>query len=83
MGLIDAHAHLDFAEYGADLDAVVARAREAGLVHIVVVGQWREGARMQGALDAVKLAQRLVWGGLAAGTETRKVEALFPRVETA
>ncbi len=27
------------------------------------------------------LAERLVWGGLAAGTETRKVEALFPRVE--
>ena len=56
--LIDAHAHLDFAEYGADLEAVVKRAREAGLVHIVVVGQWREGARMKGALDAVKLAQR-------------------------
>ncbi len=27
------------------------------------------------------LAQRLDWGGLAAGTETRKLEALFPRVE--
>src|SRR5947209_6757698 len=56
--LIDAHAHLDFAEYGADLDATVARAREAGLVHIVVVGQWREGAGMDGALDALKLAER-------------------------
>src|SRR5207248_3354554 len=27
--LIDSHAHLDFAEYGADLDATVARARDA------------------------------------------------------
>jgi methionyl-tRNA synthetase len=27
------------------------------------------------------LAERLAWGGLTAGTETRKVEALFPRVE--
>ena len=56
--LIDSHAHLDFAEYGADLDATVARAREAGLVHIVVVGQWREGAGMAGARDAMALADR-------------------------
>jgi len=56
--LIDSHAHLDFAEYGADLDATVARAREAGLVHIVVVGQWREGAGMAGARDAIALADR-------------------------
>jgi TatD DNase family protein len=56
--LIDSHAHLDFAEYGADLDDIVARARAAGLVHIVVIGQWREGAGMKAALDAVKLAER-------------------------
>src|SRR5260370_38116803 len=35
--LIDSHAHLD--EY-EDRDEVVARARAAGLVHVVVVGQW-------------------------------------------
>ncbi|MCA1826392.1 MAG: TatD family hydrolase [Myxococcales bacterium] len=58
MNLIDAHAHLDFAEYGSDLEATVARAREAGLVHIVVVGQWREGACMAGARDAIELAAR-------------------------
>src|SRR5262249_50957436 len=56
--LIDSHAHLDFAEYGEDLDATVARAREAGLVHVVVVGQWREGAGMAGARDAIGLAAR-------------------------
>ena len=37
--LIDSHAHLDFDEY-ADFDDVVARAREAGLVHVVCVGQF-------------------------------------------
>ena len=58
MMLIDSHAHLDFAEYGADLEATVARAREAGLVHIVVVGQWREGAGMAAARDAIELAGR-------------------------
>jgi TatD DNase family protein len=56
--LIDSHAHLDFAEYGEDLDATIARARAAGLVHVVVVGQWREGSRMAGARDALALAER-------------------------
>jgi TatD DNase family protein len=56
--LIDSHAHLDFAEYGEDLEATVARAREAGLVHVVVVGQWREASRMAGAREALALAAR-------------------------
>ncbi len=53
--LVDAHAHLD--SY-ADREEVIARARAAGLVHIVLVGQWREGKGMAGALDAVELAKR-------------------------
>lgn len=56
--LIDSHAHLDFADYGSDLDATVARAREVGLVHVVVIGQWREGKGMAGARDAIALAGR-------------------------
>ncbi|MGZ4348328.1 MAG: TatD family hydrolase [Gaiellaceae bacterium] len=52
--LVDAHAHLD--AY-ADREQVIARAREAGLVHVVVVGQWREGVGMAGAMDAVRLAK--------------------------
>ncbi|MCP4004760.1 MAG: methionine--tRNA ligase [bacterium] len=28
------------------------------------------------------LAERLVWGQLSAGTQTKKIEALFPRIET-
>src|SRR3954462_9762280 len=52
--LVDAHAHLD--GY-ADRDEVVARARAAGLLHLVVVGQWREGVGMAGAREAVELAK--------------------------
>ena len=52
--LIDAHAHLD--GY-ADRDEVIARARAAGLVHVVAVGQWREGAGMAAAQDAIGLAK--------------------------
>src|SRR5437764_2527287 len=47
--LIDSHAHLD--EY-EDRDAVVARAREAGLVHVVVIGQWPK------ARETVELARQ-------------------------
>jgi TatD DNase family protein len=53
--LVDAHAHLD--AY-ADRDEVIARARAAGLVHVVVVGQWREGPGMAGANDAIALARQ-------------------------
>jgi TatD DNase family protein len=63
--LIDSHAHLDFSDYGGDLPATLRRAREAGLVHVVVVGQWREpderrpGSRagMAAARDALELAR--------------------------
>jgi TatD DNase family protein len=53
--LIDTHAHLD--GY-ADRDEVIARAKAAGLVHLVAVGQWREGAGMAGAEEATALARR-------------------------
>lgn len=52
--LVDSHAHLD--GY-ADRDEVVGRAREAGLSHVVVIGQWRADGGMAGARDAVALAR--------------------------
>ena len=68
MPLIDSHAHLDFTDYGDDLGDIVRRAKEAGLVHVVVVGQWRgreedrPGARagMAAARDAIDLALSLI-----------------------
>src|SRR4051812_50152591 len=60
--LIDAHAHLDFADYGADLPSVIQRAKEAGLVHVILVGQWREPgqegpAGMAAARGALELSR--------------------------
>ncbi|HWE25889.1 MAG TPA: TatD family hydrolase [Myxococcales bacterium] len=65
MPLIDSHAHLDFDDYGDDLAATVGRAHEAGLVHVVVVGQWRDSGEqrpgrrggMAAARDALELAR--------------------------
>jgi TatD DNase family protein len=49
--LVDSHAHLDFDDYAADLDGVVARARAAGLERIVCVGLWRAPGSFGNALD--------------------------------
>jgi TatD DNase family protein len=49
--LVDAHAHLDRDEYEADLEAVVARAKDAGVVRVVCIGQWRAPGDFGDALD--------------------------------
>src|SRR5512133_3670964 len=51
MTLIDSHAHLDSEDYAEDLDAVIARARAAGLERIVCIGLWRAPGSFGGALD--------------------------------
>lgn len=53
--LIDSHAHLDSAYFAEGADAVLDRARRAGLVHVVVVGV---GADERAAEEAVEIAAR-------------------------
>ncbi len=60
--LIDSHAHLDFDEYGQDRAEVIARARAAGLVHVVLIGQWRAprtpgGSGLWAAQETLALAK--------------------------
>lgn len=50
--LIDSHAHINFAEFGADLDSVLERAAEAGVKKIVCVG-----ASLEGSVSSLKLAK--------------------------
>ena len=35
--LVDSHCHLDFPDFAAELDAVVARARAAGIGRLVTI----------------------------------------------
>ena len=58
--LFDAHAHLDFDDFGGETDGVLERARQAGLVGIVTVGA---GRGLDGQEAAVALAARYpdVW----------------------
>jgi TatD DNase family protein len=48
--LTDTHAHLDFPEFEGQLDAVIARAREAGVHRIITVGIDRASCRQSIAL---------------------------------
>ena len=50
MPLIDSHAHLDFPQFDGDREAVITRAREAGLVAIVNAGAGLESSRTSVAL---------------------------------
>jgi len=51
MTLTDSHAHLDSEDFAQDLDAVIARARAAGVTRIVAVGLWRRPGDFGGALE--------------------------------
>ena len=48
--MIDSHAHLDFRQFDSDRKAVIARAREAGMVAIVNAGSSLESSRASVAL---------------------------------
>ena len=51
--LIDTHAHLDFPDFADDLDAVLARAKDAGVTRVITIGTTIESSRR-----AVALAER-------------------------
>jgi TatD DNase family protein len=49
--LVDSHCHVDMPQFDADRDEVVARAREAGLVEMLVVGGVDEAGGHRRALE--------------------------------
>lgn len=52
MNLTDTHCHLDYNKFDPDRDAVLARARESGLIRILVPGLDQRSSR-----EAVRLAE--------------------------
>jgi TatD DNase family protein len=48
--MIDSHCHIDMPQFDADRDEVVARAREAGLAEMLIVGEVDEGQALQRSL---------------------------------
>jgi TatD DNase family protein len=48
LSLIDSHCHLDFPDFAAELDAVVARAEAAGVERMITIStRVREGAKLR------------------------------------
>lgn len=58
MRLIDSHAHIDTSAYADDRDEVIARAREVGLEHVVLIALWREGEGVAAVEAGLELARR-------------------------
>ena len=81
MPFVDSHAHLDMESYAADLEAVLARAREAGLTHIICIGA---SSGMQGNPAAVRLAethpQLFATVGIHPHDAGQAAEALWPEL---
>ena len=50
--LIDTHAHLDYEDFAADFEAVLQRARDAGIGRIITIGTSVESSRRAVALAA-------------------------------
>jgi len=51
FSLVDSHSHIDMPQFDADREEVVARAREAGVVEMLVVGGVDEAAGHRRALE--------------------------------
>jgi TatD DNase family protein len=62
--VIDSHCHVDMPQFDTDRDAVVARAREAGVAEMLVVGGVDEGAGHRRALEVAAAYGLPVTAGL-------------------
>jgi len=73
--LIDSHAHLDFSQFNPDRQAVIERAREAGLVAILNVGTDLASSRA-----ALALADQVDFIYAAVGVHPHDAKTLTPTV---
>ncbi len=73
--LIDSHAHLDFHQFDADRQVVIARARKAGLVAIVNIGTSLSSSRA-----AVALAEQYNFIYAAVGVHPHDAGTVTPDV---
>jgi len=75
MLLIDSHAHLDFPQFDDDREAVIARAREAGLVAILNVG-----TNLASSRASVTLAEKYDFIYAAVGVHPHDAKTVTPEV---
>ncbi|HJL01332.1 MAG TPA: TatD family hydrolase [Polyangiaceae bacterium LLY-WYZ-15_(1-7)] len=73
--LFDTHCHLDDPRFAEDFDAVLARAREAGLWRAVTIGCAREVATVESALAVARA--HADWVSTTIGVHPHDAAALF------
>jgi TatD DNase family protein len=74
--LIDSHAHLDSADFDADRDAVLARAREAGVSTILAIGSAAGPDKLDAALP---FAEQHSWIYATVGIHPHEARLATPR----
>ena len=74
--LVDAHCHLGDAAFDPDRDAVLARARAAGVTHVVVIG-----ATLDEATRATALARHTAGLSATAGVHPHEAKSWSPDAE--
>jgi TatD DNase family protein len=74
--LIDSHAHLDSADFDADRDAVLARAREAGVSTILAIGSAAGPDKLDAALP---FAEQNSWIYATVGIHPHEARLATPR----
>jgi TatD DNase family protein len=67
--LIDSHCHLDFPDFSGELDAIVARARDAGVAHMLTVS-----TRIRRHTDVLAIAERFPSVYCSVGTHPHYAE---------
>ena len=76
LELIDSHAHLDFADFDADRDEVLARAREAGVSTILTIGSAAGPDKLDAALP---FAEKYSWIYATVGVHPHEARLATPR----
>ncbi len=74
--LVDSHAHLDDSDFDADREAVIERARAAGLRYLVAIGG---GSGPDDLASALPIAERHEWIYATAGIHPHEAKKAEPR----
>src|ERR1700676_1458105 len=75
MELIDSHAHIDFPQFADDRDAMLARARAAGVTTLLAIGS---GPGPEQLDAAIPFAEQHDWIYATVGTHPHEAKELTP-----
>ncbi len=83
LGLIDSHAHLEFSQFDDDREAMLERARAAGVEGILAIGSGSGPERLEAALPFAE-AHEWIWAtiGIHPSDAREATEEHYARLET-